>query len=65
MIDADTIQRVRTASAAISHAVDMVDVLRAFEPEASNGNPKSRRYQLTRIARDLETKRGALERLYE
>jgi len=65
MIDADTIQRVKVASAAISHAVDMVDVLRSIEPDASNGNPHSRRYQLTRIARDLETKRGALERLYE
>jgi len=65
MIEADTLQRVKTASAAIGHAIDMVDVLRELEPEASNGNPRSRRYQLTRIARDLETKRGALERLYE
>jgi hypothetical protein len=65
MIHADTLQRVKTASMAITHAIDLVDVLRDLEPAASNGNPKSRRYQLTRIARDLETKRGALERLYE
>jgi hypothetical protein len=64
MLEPDTIQRVREAALAITHAAECVDRLKDREPVESRGTPGSRRRELTNIARRLEGERSKLEWLY-